>query len=116
MIVNVNELRVFGVNDLCEKLLGRVEVEDFDSSGVYKIEVGCRGEVEEVSKIDVVDGKFVVESKEEYMKRVLEEYDREDVDDYRKDLEYWVDLELIDGVLKMYKNEEDGFDVYRVEV
>ena len=50
----IEDLREVSVDELMEKLC--VERDDFIDDGVYKIDVGSRGEIEEVEKVEVVDG------------------------------------------------------------
>ena len=66
----MSELKEVSVDELL-KIIGWdisdwFEGEVFES-GVYKIEVGSRGEIEGVSKVDVVDGVFEVKSVEEML-------------------------------------------------
>ena len=103
-------MKVVSVDELCEKYYGGLLEEDFDSgSGVYKIEVGSRGEIEGVSKIDVVDGVFEVKSREE----LLDSCESEDEREY---MENWVYVEMSDGVVEVCEFEEYGYDYYRVRV
>ena len=82
--------------------------ESFES-GVYKIEIGSRGLVEDVVKVEVVDGVFEVESVEE----ILNSMDEED----RESMSEWVDVEKrYDGVIEMIIGDELGYDFVRVEV
>ena len=102
-----------------------VDESDFVESGVYKIEIGSRGEVESVSKVEVVDGVFEVESKEEFMKRMLKEYElykdgelinSEEIEEYREELEEWCYVEMFEGVVNMCESEEDGYDIVKLVV
>ena len=101
----IEDLREVSVDELREKLC--VEYEDFDGSGVYKIEVGSRGEIEGVSKVEVVDGVFEVKSVEEMLDSCSDEEEREEMED-------WVYVELDDGVVNVCVFEEYGYDFYRV--
>ena len=103
----IEDLREVSVDELREKLC--VENEDFDGSGVYKIEVGSRGEIEGVSKVEVVDGVFEVKSVEEMLDSCSDEEEREEMED-------WVYVELDSGVVNCCVFEEYGFDYYRVRV
>ena len=106
----MSELREFSVEELCDKkYFGGLERDDFDGNGVYKIEVGSRGEIEGVSKIDVVDGVFEVKSVEEMLEGCESEDEREEMED-------WVYVEMSDGVVNVCEFEEYGYDYYRVEV
>ena len=103
----IEDMRVVSVEELREKLV--VEYDDFVESGVYKIEVGSRGEVESVSKVDVVDGVFEVKSVEEMLDSCKDEEEREEMED-------WCYVELDDGVVNVCEFEEYGYDYYRVKV
>lgn len=112
----MNELREVSVDELKKKLL--VDYSDFSESGVYKID-------EDVSKVEVVDGVFEVESGEEFKKRMLEEYklykdgeviNSKEIEEYREELDEWVDVVLENGVVRMFESEENGYDIYKVRV
>ena len=103
----IEDLKEVSVDELREKLC--VEYEDFDGSGVYKIEVGSRGEIEGVSKVEVVDGVFEVKSVEEMLDSCSDEEEREEMED-------WVYVELDDGVVRVCEFEEYGYDYYKVRV
>ena len=104
----MSELREFSVEELCDKkYFGGLERDDFDGNGVYKIEVGSRGEIEDVSKVEVKDGVFEVESREELLDSCKDEEEREEMED-------WVYVELSDGVVNCCVFEEYGYDFYRV--
>jgi hypothetical protein len=82
--------------------------ESFES-GVYKIEIGSRGLVEDVVKVEVVDGVFEVESVEE----ILNSMDEED----REEMREWVDVEKrYNGVVEVIIGDELSYDFVRVEV
>ena len=102
----IEDMKVVSVDELREKVC--VEYDDFDGNGVYKIEVGSRGEIEGVSKIDVVDGVFEVKSVEEMLDGCESEDEREEMED-------WVYVEMSDGVVNVCEFEEYGYDYYRVE-
>ena len=122
----MSELREFSVKELCDnKYFGGLENDDFDGNGVYKIEVGSRGEIEGVSKVEVVDGVFEVESKEEFMKRMLKEYElykdgelinSKEIEEYREELEYWCYIEMFEGVVSMCESEENGYDIVKLVI
>ena len=101
----MSEMKKFSVVELDEKY--GVDESDFVESGVYKIEIGSRGEVESVSKVEVVDGVFEVESSEELLDSCKDEEEREEMED-------WVYVELDDGVVNVCVFEEYGYDFYRV--
>ena len=103
----MSEMKKFDVVELVENY--GVDESDFVESGVYKIEIGSRGEVEDVVKVEVVDGVFEVESVEE----ILNSMDEED----REEMSEWVDVEKrYDGVVEVIIGEENGYDFVRVEV
>ena len=103
----IEDMRVVSVEELREKLV--VEYDDFVESGVYKIEVGSRGEVESVSKVDVVDGVFEVKSVEEMLDSCKDEDEREEMED-------WVYVEMESGVVSVCEFEEYGYDYFYVRV
>ena len=106
----MSELREFSVEELCDKkYFGGLERDDFDGNGVYKIEVGSRGEIEGVSKIDVVDGVFEVKSVGEMLEGCESEDEREEMED-------WVYVEMFEGVVNMCESEEDGYDIVKLVV
>jgi len=103
----IEDMREVSVDELREELC--VEYEEFSESGVYKIEVGSRGEIEGVSKVEVKDGVFEVKSVEEMLDSCSDEEEREEMED-------WVYVELDDGVVNVCEFEEYGYDYYRVRV
>ena len=106
----VRDLREFSVKELCDnKYFGGLENDDFDGNGVYKIEVGSRGEIEGVSKIDVVDGVFEVKSREELLDSCECEEEREEMED-------WVYVEMFEGVVSVCEFEEYGYDYVKIMV
>ena len=83
--------------------------ESFVESGVYSVEIGSRGLVEDVVKVEVVDGVFEVESVEE----ILNSMDEED----REEMREWVDVEKrYNGVVEVIIGDELSYDFVRVEV
>ena len=111
----VSELREFSIDELKKNML--VDYSDFSESGVYKID-------EDVSKVEVVDGVFEVESGEEFKKRMLEEYklykdgeviNLKEIEEYREELDEWVDVVLENGVVRMFESEENGYDIYKIK-
>ena len=124
----MKDLREFSEDDLV-KMIGWDIIDWFEGevykSGVYKIEFGCRGEIKDVSKVEVIDGVFEVESKEEFMKRMLKEYElykdgelinSEEIEEYREELEEWCYVEMFEGVVNMCESEEDGYDIVKLVV
>ncbi len=81
--------------------------ESFES-GVYKIEIGSRGLVEDVVKVEVVDGVFEVESVEE----ILNSMDEED----RESMREWVDVELNNGIVSKVIGDELCFDFVKLVI
>jgi len=102
MKFNIDELKVMSIVDI-----DGVDIDDFDSSGVFKIELGSRGEVESVSRVEVIDGVFEVESKEELLNSIDE--------DSREELSEWVNVELWNGIVEVSISEEEGWNIVRVE-
>ena len=121
------ELREFSIDDLRKNMW--IDECDFEidgkvESGVYKIEIGCRGEIEDISKVEVIDGVFEVESGEEFKKRMLEGYELykegevinlKEIEEYREELDEWVYVELDGGVVSMCESEENGYDIYKIK-
>ena len=108
----MSELKEVSVDELL-KIIGWdisdwFEGEVFES-GVYKIEFGSRGEIEEVEKVEVKDGVFEVMSREELLDSCKDEEEREEMED-------WCYVELDDGVVNVCVFEEYGYDYYKVRV
>ena len=82
--------------------------ESFES-GVYKIEIGSRGLVEDVVKVEVVDGVFEVKSREELLDSCECEEEREEMED-------WVYVEMFEGVVCMCESEESGYDIVKLVI
>ena len=81
----IEDLREVSVDELL-KIIGWdisdwFEGEVFES-GVYKIEFGSRGEIEEVEKVEVKDGVFEVMSREELLDSCKDEEEREEMEDW----------------------------------
>ena len=79
--VNVNVLDVFNIEDLKKEF----SIEDKDvckDDVVLEICVGCRGEIDDVKKVNVVDGFFKVNEESDISKIVLEECEEEDSEEY----------------------------------
>ena len=98
----IEDLREVSVDELL-KIIGWdisdwFEGEVFES-GVYKIEFGSRGEIEEVEKVEVKDGVFEVMSREELLDSCKDEEEREEMED-------WCYVELDDGVVNCCVFEE----------
>ena len=79
--VNVNELDIFNIVDLKKEFY----LEDNDickDDIVLEICVGCRGEIDEIKKVNVVDGIFEVNEEKDISEIVLEDFDE---DEYEED-------------------------------
>ena len=73
MLVSVEKLDVWNLDEL-EKEVREEFVRSEMKSGVYKIEIGSRGELEDVNKCDVVDGMIEVMGE----KDIISEMDGDD--------------------------------------
>ena len=84
--------------------------ESFKESGVFCVEIGSRGEIEDVVKVEVIDGVLEVESVEE----ILNSMDEED----REGMRDWVDVEFDErnGIVMKSIGDELCFEYVRVEV
>lgn len=105
--IDVNEMREFTYNEIVSKY-GLEDVDGFDGigeSGVYKIEFGSR-EIEKVSEVKVVDGMIEIESRDDILENVI--LDREYYEEF-------VDVGLYDGIVEVSLNEEEGYEIVRVE-
>ena len=108
----MKDLREFSEDDLV-KMIGWDISDWFEGevykSGVYKIEFGCRGEIEDVSKVEVVDGVFEVKSREELLDSCEDEEEREEMED-------WCYVEMFEGVVSVCEFEEYGYDYVKLVV
>ena len=108
----MKDLREFSEDDLV-KMIGWDISDWFEGevykSGVYKIEFGCRGEIEDVSKVEVVDGVFEVKSREELLDSCEDEEEREE-------MEYWCYVEMFEGVVSVCEFEEYGYDYVKIMI
>lgn len=114
--VNVNDLVKYLNEDLCGN---NCSVEDFNNgSGVYGIEIGSRGYIESIFK---VEGEFKLRSREELINENLEWFDNEE--EKEEFLEYseefinsgeidWNDL----GGVYEGLSEEESIEYYDVVV
>jgi hypothetical protein len=121
--VNVSDMKVFSVSEVSD-LFGIDVVE----SGVYKIISEDRGDVVSVESVDVVDGEFKIESKNELILDMVEEFEIfvdgdsnkwKMIGEYREELVEYVYSEMnseYDGVYSIGLSEDDGIDIVRVEV
>ena len=73
MLVSVEKLDVWNLDELGKEVREEF-IRDKMENGVYKIEMGCRGELEDVKKCDVVDGMIEVMSE----KDIISEMDGDD--------------------------------------
>ena len=108
----IEELKVVSIEELSENMF--IEECDFEidgkvESGVYKIDVGSRGEIEDISKVEVVDGVFEVKSREELLDSCEDEEEREE-------MEYWCYVEMFEGVVSVCEFEEYGYDYVKLVV
>ena len=115
----VSELKEFSVDELRKIML--VDYSDFSESGVYKIG-------EDVSKVEVIDGVFEVESGEEFKKRMLDGYEllylykdgvvinEKEIEEYREELDEWVYVEMVEGIVSMCESEESGYDIVKLVI
>ena len=124
----IEDLKVMSIDDLRKNMF--IDECDFEidgkvESGVYKIDIGCRGEIEDISKVDVIDGVFEVESGEEFKKRMLEGYElykdgvvinEKEIEEYREELDEWVYVEMVEGMVRMVESEENGYDIVKLMV
>ena len=112
--VNVNVLLEYLNSDF----VGEFSVEDFNKgSGVYGIEVGSRGYIESIFKVE----DFKLRSKEELIKEMLEYYDNDkDKKEFLYYEEEFVDSGEIDwnefGGVYEGLSEESSIEYYNVEV
>lgn len=112
----IEDLKVMSIDDLRKNMF--IDECDFSESGVYKIG-------EDVSKVDVIDGVFEVESGEEFKKRMLEGYElykdgvvinEKEIEEYREELDEWVYIEMVEGVVRMVESEENGYDIVKLVI
>jgi hypothetical protein len=101
---------------------------DVVESGVYKIISEDRGDVVSVESVDVVDGEFKIESKNELILDMVEEFEIfvdgdsnkwKMIGEYREELVECVYSEMnseYDGVYSIGLSEDDGIDIVMVEV
>ena len=119
---NIDELKMFSVDEV-ESLFGVGS--DVVDGGVFRINIGSRGEVEDVVKVDVVDDMFEVLSEDEMKLEMMEEFEIfvdgdsnkwKMIDEFKEEIDEFVDVELINGVLSISRFEEDGDEIVRVVV
>ena len=101
--VNVKELDVVSVEEL--ELIFRDDIEVEKDDVVIEVRVGCRGIVEDVKKVDVVDGVFKVNDIDDIEKVVFEGCDIEEfdsVEEMNEEMEFmkefiYSEVDKIDG-------------------
>lgn len=77
--VNVNDLDIFTVEELKNEFYSDIEIDSNDI--VLEIQVGCRGEIDDIKKVNVVDGMFEVNDIDDISEIVLKDIDEDDYDD-----------------------------------
>ena len=77
--VKVNELDIFDIVDLKKEFYSDIEIDSNDI--VLEIQIGCRGEIDDVKKVNVVDGMFEVNDIDDISKIVLKDIDVDEYDD-----------------------------------
>ena len=105
--INVVDIKEFTYSDFVSRYL--LDVDGFDGigeSGVYKIDFGSRGVIENVSEVEVVDGMIEIESKDDILENVI--LDREYFEEF-------VDVGMYDGIVEVSLNEEEGYEIVRVD-
>ena len=79
--VNVNELDVFDIEELKKEFYVDIEDDISKDDIVFEIMIGCRGEVEEIKRVNVVNGFFEVNEEKDISEIVLKDFDEDDYDD-----------------------------------
>ena len=100
--VNVNELSVVSVKEMEFIFNDEIIVDDNDI--VIEVMVGCRGIIDDVKKVDVVDGMFKVNEVDDIEKEIFEgvmegcesEEEREEEMEFMRDF-VCSELEEVDG-------------------
>ena len=80
--VNVNELDIFNIVDLKKEFYVDIENDISEDDIVLEICVGSRGEIDEIKKVNVVDGIFEVNDVDDISKIVLEDCEEEESEEY----------------------------------
>ena len=104
--VNVNEMKVFGINDLIEKFGydGEDFLSNFKESGIYKLDCD-NGLFMNIEKVDCVNGKFEIEDEDDVVDIIFDWYDGVD-EEVMKD---WVVIEKEkDGSMNVVVSDEYG--------
>ena len=108
----------FSVDEVVDMFDGSVVVDDFKKSGVYMIDLGSRGEVEDVVMVSDVNELLVCESVDElynkYYKEseIVEEWDDEIIESMKMDMVVSFD----DGMYSECMNDEVGFNYMFIRV
>tara|TARA_B100000575_G_scaffold283654_1_gene276745 strand:- start:1399 stop:1794 length:396 start_codon:yes stop_codon:yes gene_type:complete len=88
-----------------------LDEDDFEKSGVYKIDVGCRGEIDDLEMVCDTDtqSEFSVKTEEEILKEITEGIDKDDFDD---ESEYEAEKEFAKEFVASEFETLENFDVY----
>ena len=73
--VNVNELDIFSIEELKKEFYVDIENDISENDIVLEICVGCRGEIDEIKKVNVVDGIFEVNDVDDISEIVMKDFD-----------------------------------------
>lgn len=87
--VNVNKLDIFTVEELKKEFYVDIENDIDVNDIVLEIQVGCRGEIDDIKKVNVVDGIFEVNDIDDISEIVLKDCDE---DGYDCDEEYLLEF------------------------
>lgn len=114
-IVKIEELKKFSVSEVCD-LFG-VESSDVVDGGVFNIRsVNDRGGgVISVESVDVVDGEFKIEDKDEMISMLMKDFGGfdEDLEYMEEFVDSGMDIEY-DGVYSIIISEDEGYDIVMV--
>ena len=77
--VNVNDLDIWNVEELKYEFYSDIEIDSDDI--VLEIQIGCRGEIDDIKKVNVVDGMFEVNDVDDISEIVLKDIDEDEFDD-----------------------------------
>lgn len=79
--VKVNELDIFDIVDLKNEFYIDIENDIDVNDIVLEICVGCRGEIDDIKKVNVVDGIFEVNDIDDISEIVLKDFDEDDLEE-----------------------------------
>ena len=79
--VNVNDLDIFSIEELKNEFYVDIENDIDENDIVLEIQVGCRGEIDDIKKVNVVDGFFEVNDVDDISEIVLRDIDVDEYDD-----------------------------------